>query len=90
MPEICALQPDDDIACTAQPCTVEAHEHTLIHDPGCPHPVVGAVLHGINTYKACPECGGTNFEVRNYNETWRDGDVHCVDCGAYVRTYDAG
>lgn len=48
------------------------------------------VLHGINKYKACPKCGGSNFEVRNYDEIWRDGDVHCVDCGTFVRSYDAG
>jgi hypothetical protein len=46
--------------------------------------------HGVNTYKKCPKCGGTNFEVRNYDMMWHDGDVWCVDCDVYVRGYDAG
>jgi len=49
-----------------------------------------SVGHIINTYKKCPECGGTNFEVRNYDWMWRDGDVYCKDCNVYVRGYDAG
>ncbi len=49
-----------------------------------------ATGHGINTYKKCPSCGGTNFEVRNHSLIWHDGDVYCKDCGAYVRSYDAG
>lgn len=46
--------------------------------------------HIINDYKPCPKCGGKNFEVINYDMMWHDGDVYCVDCGAYVRMYDAG
>ena len=40
----------------------------------------------------CPECGASpsEHEVKNYNEMFRDGDVHCKKCGAYVRAYDAG
>jgi uncharacterized Zn finger protein (UPF0148 family) len=50
----------------------------------------GSIMHGINTYKKCPKCGGTNFEVRNYSMMWHDGDVYCVPCNQYVRGYDAG
>lgn len=50
----------------------------------------GSVMHSINTYEKCPKCGGTNFEVRNYNMMWQDGDVYCKDCNVYVRGYDAG
>lgn len=47
-------------------------------------------IHGINTYQKCPKCGGTNFEVRNYNRLWQDGEVWCKSCNVYVREYDAG
>lgn len=50
----------------------------------------GSMNHGINTYKKCPKCGGTNFTVRNYDMKWHDGEVWCVDCNVYVRDYDAG
>lgn len=42
--------------------------------------------------KNCPKCGldPSQFEVRNYDEMWRDGDVHCTGCGTYIRAYDAG
>ena len=46
--------------------------------------------HIVNDYKACPKCGSKKFEVRNYDMMWHDGDVHCADCGTYVRMYDAG
>jgi hypothetical protein len=41
--------------------------------------------------KKCPadrthEC----YELRSYNEMFRDGDVPWAVCGAWIRTYDAG
>lgn len=41
-------------------------------------------------YSACPKCGSENTEVVNFNEVWRDGDIVCRECKAYVRGYDAG
>jgi hypothetical protein len=41
-------------------------------------------------WNTCPECRSTNTKVDNYDDMWRDGDVVCVDCGTYVRMYDAG
>lgn len=40
----------------------------------------------------CPNCGSppSDHEVRNYDPTWRDGDVYCTKCGVKVRNYDAG
>lgn len=40
----------------------------------------------------CPKCGSppSEHEVRNHSLMWRDGDVYCTRCGAYVRLYDAG
>lgn len=40
----------------------------------------------------CPKCdsGPQDHEVRNYDMMWHDGDVYCVKCGTYVRSYDAG
>lgn len=40
----------------------------------------------------CPKCNAApEFqEVRNFDEIWRDGDVHCTKCQTYVRGYDAG
>lgn len=47
--------------------------------------------HLINDYKKCPmDSTHTGFDVRNYDEMWRDGDVHCAQCGTYIRSYDAG
>lgn len=50
----------------------------------------GKTFHGVNPYKKCPQCGGTNFEVRDYDMMWHDGEVWCADCDVYVRRYDAG
>jgi hypothetical protein len=48
-------------------------------------------FHAINTYKKCPvDQTHEGYEVRNYDEMWRDGDIHCKQCGAYIRMYDAG
>jgi hypothetical protein len=56
------------------------------------------VMHGINRYKACPECGSTDhLVVENYSMMWHDGDVFCLNVEAhqskekvFVRSYDAG
>lgn len=43
-------------------------------------------------HKHCPQCGSppSAHEMRNYNMMWHDGDIHCVLCGTYVRSWDAG
>jgi hypothetical protein len=43
-------------------------------------------------HEHCPKCNSTSdrHEVRNYNAMWHDGDIHCMDCNAFVRRYDAG
>lgn len=47
--------------------------------------------HIVNDYRKCPvDPAHTGFDVRNYNKACRDGDVHCAQCGAYIRCYDAG
>ncbi len=59
------------------------------------HMVTG---HGINPYRACPECGSTeHLSLENYDEMWRDGDIFCMNRQAheskdkvFVRFYDAG
>lgn len=38
----------------------------------------------------CPECGSNEFELRNYNMAFHDGDIHCANCGWFIRTFDAG
>jgi hypothetical protein len=51
----------------------------------------GGVGHLVNNYKKCPvDPSHQGYDVRNYDEMWRDGDVHCAQCGAFIRTYDAG
>ena len=37
-----------------------------------------------------PKMRQQKYEVRNYDMMWHDGDVHCADCGTYIRMYDAG
>jgi len=41
--------------------------------------------------KLC-SCGSEpkDHEVRNFDAVWRDGDVYCIPCGGYVRSFDAG
>ena len=45
-----------------------------------------------NLLRLCPKCGSESkdHEVRNHDLMWHDGDVHCLKCGTYVRTFDAG
>ena len=39
----------------------------------------------------CPHCGKhAEQEVRNFDRTWGDGDVHCTACGKRVRSFDSG
>lgn len=38
----------------------------------------------------CPICGSTDFELRNYDMMWHDGDIHCARCGEFIRKFDAG
>ena len=38
----------------------------------------------------CPACGSTDFEMRNYERMWHEGDIHCARCGQYIRRFDAG
>jgi hypothetical protein len=53
-------------------------------------PGVGTLLSPAT--EGCPRCGAppSEFEVRNHDLKWHDGDVHCRRCGAFVRRYDAG
>lgn len=48
-------------------------------------------FHVVNDYQKCPvDPAHKGYEVRDYDELWRDGEVHCAECGAYIRRYDAG
>jgi uncharacterized Zn finger protein (UPF0148 family) len=38
----------------------------------------------------CPECGSTEFELKNYSMMWHDGEIYCAKCGKYIRLFDAG
>lgn len=41
----------------------------------------------------CPKCGDTDpehREMRNYSMMWHEGDIHCTNCGAFIRLFDAG
>ena len=38
----------------------------------------------------CPQCGGTDFELRHFDMAGHDGDIHCYRCGRFIRVYDAG
>jgi transcription initiation factor TFIIIB Brf1 subunit/transcription initiation factor TFIIB len=49
---------------------------------------VKGVLTVANT--KCPECGSTEFEMRNYEMMWHEGDIHCAQCGRFIRRFDAG
>lgn len=35
-------------------------------------------------------CKHKNQTVINHSLMWHDGDVVCVDCGKYIRAFDAG
>ena len=37
----------------------------------------------------CPKCGYDGpYEMRNFSQISRMGDLHCGRCGAYIRMYD--
>lgn len=40
----------------------------------------------------CPKCGSppSDHELRNYSMMWHEGDIHCVKCETFVRSFDAG
>ena len=38
----------------------------------------------------CPKCKSTKTEIRNYNTDFHDGDLHCGECGEYLRMWDNG
>ena len=38
----------------------------------------------------CPECGSTDFEMRDYELMWHEGNIHCARCGHFIRHFDAG
>ena len=54
--------------------------------------VAEAASRTIGPWTECPRCEAPpqRQSVRNYDPTWMDGDVHCDDCNAYVRMWDAG
>jgi len=36
----------------------------------------------------CKKCGSKDLEMKNFNQIWRDADLYCRDCGAFVRVWD--
>lgn len=45
------------------------------------------------TTTPCPGCGDTDpnhREMRNYSIIWHEADIHCTECGEFVRYWDAG
>lgn len=47
-------------------------------------------IKGVDPYYMCSRCACGKTEIRNYDAMWHDGQVHCKDCGTYIREYDAG
>lgn len=43
-------------------------------------------------HKHCPKCSASpeHYEIRNYDMMWHDGDIHCGQCGEFIRSFDAG
>jgi hypothetical protein len=43
-------------------------------------------------HEHCPKCGAdpSKHEVRNYSMMWHEGDVYCLMCNTFVRSFDAG
>ena len=56
-------------------------------------PAIGTVMH-LHRKNApdCPKCGAppSEQEVRDHNPMWGDGNVHCTQCGTFVRYWDSG
>ena len=50
-----------------------------------PGPDVGEVLEREG--EPCPH---KRTEMRNYDMAMHDGDIHCADCGKFLRFWDAG
>lgn len=38
----------------------------------------------------CLHCGSKEYEVRNHDPRWGDGEIHCKNCGTYFRDFDSG
>ncbi len=38
----------------------------------------------------CVHCGSKEYEVRNRDLNWGDGEIHCAQCGTYIRDFDSG
>jgi uncharacterized Zn finger protein (UPF0148 family) len=38
----------------------------------------------------CPECGSVEFKMLDYSLIWHDGNIHCAQCGKFIRRFDAG
>jgi hypothetical protein len=40
----------------------------------------------------CPKCGSdpSHHEMRNYSMIWHEGDIFCLKCDSFVRSFDAG
>jgi uncharacterized Zn finger protein (UPF0148 family) len=51
--------------------------------------LIGSNTVGMTNTK-CPECGATEFEMRNYEMMWHEGNIHCAQCGKFIRRFDAG
>ena len=51
--------------------------------------VVGSDTVVMTTDFKCPDCGSTEFEMRNYSVMWHKGDIHCASCGKFIRLFDA-
>jgi ribosomal protein S27AE len=60
----------------------------MSEDKNCEGRVADGILAVPNT--TCTECGSTDFEMRNYEMAWHEGDIHCARCGEFIRRFDAG
>lgn len=49
---------------------------------------IGPYLAAYKARNHCPNCGSSDTTMRNFNKVLREADVHCANCGTYIRSWD--
>jgi len=63
----------------------------LDHSQAWDHPTYEQAFTAARKHdNTCPECGGTELRMENYDMMWHEADLVCQACDTYVRMWDAG
>ena len=45
---------------------------------------------GVDENGYCGRCHSNKYRVESHSDIWHDGDIVCLECGGYIRMFDAG